>query len=262
MLARIRIIFFALIILGSFANFAQNDWGNTLIGWCEGFICLMFFIEGFVHLRKRIKIGKNYQEGSAYEHLLLGLFFLSFVFRIMWWPGGNLLVIISALFLIPFYIIQMVSFYRNNKSKGQLLVTLLTIGSFTTLVLGISLVFKIMHWPWATNLYFVGLGFTIIMIIGSAKWNFDYDNNKINILSALGLLKNNIILLYFLSFIITTFGILSSSGFGPKFYSEKMPASVEKEINKKEKGSTAKADEIKENYYNFIWNCEKNGFLE
>ena len=41
-ITRIRIILFALMIFGSFANFALNEWGNTLIVWCEVLMALSF----------------------------------------------------------------------------------------------------------------------------------------------------------------------------------------------------------------------------
>lgn len=261
---RIRIVLLALIVLGSFANFAQNAWGNVLITVCEALVSLAFIIDGIFHLKNRLRIGKSYAEGSFYECMFLGLLFLGFVFRNMWWPGTSLILIACTFALTPFYCIQIIKFYRNNVGKGRILVTLLTVGSITTLILGLSIVFKIMHWPFATLMYYVGFGLTLIMMAGSAKWTFDYDHKKINVISALSLLKNNIILLYFLTFSISTFGIMAAWGYAPKFYSQKLPQAVEIEREKGKNNSQAnlKAEEMAINYFTFEEECYKNGFLE
>lgn len=259
---RIRVVFLALIILGSFSNFAQNEWGSKLIVLSETLIAFSYFIEGVLHLRSRLKIGKAYNEGSAFENFCLGFLFFGFVMKNLWFPGSGPVLILSAFFLLLFYIVQNVKFYRVNRSKGILLVSLLTLGSFTAVILGISIVFKIMHWPGSAMLYFIGFGFSLVMIAGAAKWNFDYDNKRINVLKALSLLKNNIILLYFLTFTVSTFAILGSWGYAPRFYSQKLPQSIEKYRTAGDNRSLEKANKVIDSYIDFERNCFENGFLK
>lgn len=58
-ITRIRIVLFALMIFGSFANFALNEWGNTLIIWCEILMAASFLwevvVSSIVSLRNPLK---------------------------------------------------------------------------------------------------------------------------------------------------------------------------------------------------------------
>ena len=55
-ITRIRIVLFALMIFGSFANFALNEWGITLIVWCEILMAASFLGEIIASIIKNIKM--------------------------------------------------------------------------------------------------------------------------------------------------------------------------------------------------------------
>lgn len=252
---RLIIVLFALIFLGAFSNFAQNNWGTHLIIWSEAFIFVCYLIQAIVCLFKR-----NF--GLAYESFFLSTLFLGAVFKNNWWPGAAMLLIFSVGLLLPFYIFQIIKFYRQNITKGTLLISLLTLGSATTLIFGVSILFKIQHWPYATILFYLGMFFTIIMIIGSFKWKYEFNGETINLWRGLGLIKNNLIILYFLTFTISAYSFLASIDLAPKFYSQNLPRVIEMERNKKGVESKRNAEEMIDAYQSFIDNCEKNGFLE
>lgn len=52
---RFIVVFLALMVFGSFANFAQNEWGNTIIVVCQAFIACLFLVKSILVLYTRIK---------------------------------------------------------------------------------------------------------------------------------------------------------------------------------------------------------------
>jgi hypothetical protein len=315
-----RIICFALILFGSFANFAQNLWGNYLINVMELFLALSFVTESFVIIVKRIKnkqlkrfnitllismilfflfpffgmvltdnmVGdvfimfilimtvlmvtdgilaysrvknnRTYISG-LYENYFLFFVFMGFFSRNMRWPGSSELLILGIILLIPFYISQTISFLRHNFKDGKVLVTLLSIGSIATVVLGMGLLFKRMHWPGGYQMILTGFILTGVLIVGSFKWKYNFNNQPITIFKALKLLKTQIVPVYFALFILCFHGYLASLNMAPKFYSTIRPAAVEKLRNGTQKGETD-SWKLSEMYDRFVEASEKNGFVK
>jgi len=121
-----------------------------------------------------------------------------------------------------------------------------------------------MHWPGANTMFYVSAFFTLIMIIVSSKWKFEYDNDTINLFGALKLLSPNLIFIYFFAFTCAAYGYLNILGIVPNFYSEELPPAVAKYMSEGDQNveKSFKADELKTTYYNFIERSEKNGFLK
>jgi hypothetical protein len=70
-----RVTIFFLIIFGAFANFAQNDWGNTIIRTGELLIALLFLVEYCVVLFSRIR-NKEARYFNVLQLLLAFAFFV------------------------------------------------------------------------------------------------------------------------------------------------------------------------------------------
>ena len=81
-ITRIRIILFALMVFGAFANFALNEWGNTLIVLCEVLMALSFIVDIVITLVERVKV-KNKTKVSYTQLGLIGVMFLSVILIIV-----------------------------------------------------------------------------------------------------------------------------------------------------------------------------------
>ncbi|MBK7184057.1 MAG: hypothetical protein IPH89_14700 [Bacteroidetes bacterium] len=202
---RIRIILFALMIFGAFANFALNDWGNTIIVWCEVLMAISFIGEIAEVSYKRIQNNyrkklssivlillisitllvmasvleilftkslsdiipiilisliilvvivisealfdffKNIESQGIYESLFLCMFFVSTVFKNASLPGASIILVLSILFLVPYFVTSTVKFFKENYNFGKALIIVLTFGSFSALLLGVFNLLKTMH---------------------------------------------------------------------------------------------------------------------
>lgn len=310
------------MVFGAFANFAQNEWGNTVIITCQFLIALTFLIDAVISLMKRIKnaevkvfnlillsvvvvvvicgltilipgidsegIGvtyilsalllaillfadsfvvlnrakrnKGYTSG-VYENVFLFFCFFAFGSKNMHMIGAGPMLTMGVVFLAPFYIIKTVSFLKKNYSDGRSLVTLLSIGCLTTVLLGISLLFKVMHWPGATIFFYIAMGFTLIMIIGTLKWKYRFQDKYINVFQGFKLLKSHIVLLYYSLFIFGCYAYLVNMGLAPRFYSQRYPAAVEKLSDGTAEGERRSSDLIY-TYDTFLERSAENGFLK
>lgn len=320
-LNRIRIMLFALMVFGAFANFAQNEWGNTVITICQGLIALTFIWESFALLIKRIKAKQhnmfnvlvitvivsmflsylvgliilhqnlNYfilangiallflfiilavnevvmfvQKKSGlmpitgvYESFFLGMFFCGLMSKNFLLPGSNVVIFLSMAALILYFTIVMFRFFISNYKKGLAIISILSIGTTATILMGAAYLFKVMHWPGANIMFYVVLVFTAIMMLATIKWKYEFENKKINVLKAMQMLNKNILLFYFVSLTFGVYYQLASVGIAPKFYSQRLPSEVNKYIDERE---DEKAEELRNAYVNFIERAEKNGFLK
>jgi hypothetical protein len=263
---RIIVSFLSLMVFASFANFAQNEWSNQLILFSEVAISIVFLFQSLNIIIQKIKNKKQIQ-ANLFENFMLCLIFLGLVFRNMYWPGANILLVIPTMLLFPFYTWHIFRFFKTKFSKGKFIITLLTFGSIITLITGIAVVFKMMHWPYANALIYVSITSTILMILGSLKWAFDFDGEKISLIKSLGLIKNYLILLYFVCFTMSVYFTLVENNLAPRFYSQNRPDCIQKERDKSVDPSEAeeavrKSREIARGYETFIENCEKSGVLK
>lgn len=320
-LNRIRIVIFALMVFGAFANFAQNEWGNTVIIICQGLIALTFLAETVTYLIQRIKTKQNKVlsilsfasfcimflsyfaawiiASDASEYLVIMTVFVlllllllliideiavrvkrnaspmsikgiyeAFFFGMVFWglmsknmllPGSSVIMTLSIVALIPYFMIKMIRFFSSNYKKGFAIVSVLSIGTTATILMGAAYLFKVMHWPGANIMFYVVLAFTAIMMLATIKWKYEFENKKINMLKAMQMLNKNILLFYFVSLTFGVYYQLASVGIAPKFYSQRLPSEVNKYIDERE---DEKAEELRNAYVNFIERAEKNGFLK
>ena len=319
-ITRIRIVLFALMIFGSFANFALNEWGITLIIWCEILMAASFLGEIIASIIKNIKINyrkklsilmlslicailffvflittlvliskevsdifpkmlgssflgliliiiiealydffKKIENQGNYESFFLFILFLALIFKNNSWPGTDIMFVFSILFLVPYFITTTFKFFKENYKSGKALVIVLTIGSIATVLLGLTFMMKTMHWPFADTFFYIATIVTLIMIGGALKWKYIFNGTKINILQGLRLFKTNIILLFFMLFVFTSYKYFAIVKLAPDFYSADYPESY---YNYRNINKWDKAIEIRDAYGNFIQKAEENGFIK
>lgn len=323
-ITRIRIVLFALMIFGSFANFALNEWGNTLIIWCEILMALSFLwefvVSSIVNFRNPLKrklnlvllsvVGilciiflftvtniatpqtseeklgffiaftlitllvliiidalydffKKYENQGSYESFFLCMFFIGLFFKNSHYPGSDILLLLGILLLVPYFITTTIKFFKENYKSGKALVIVLTFGSITTLLLGLAYLTKTMHWPFANFFFFTATVMTVVMIGGAIKWNYVFNGSKINILQGLRLFKTNVILLFFMLFVFTSYKYFAILKLAPDYYSADYPGTfyeLRSKFNDQE--SRNKAYEISIAYDNFIAKAKENGFIK
>lgn len=309
------------MVFGAFANFAQNEWGNSVIIICQGLIALTFLSEAVIYLVQRVKAKQNKilsaltlatfcimflsyfsawiiaSEVSEYLviitvfALLLLLLLLiidetviwlkrnsnaiaingiyeAFFFGMVFWglmsknlllPGSSVIITLSIVVLIPYFTIKMIRFFVSNFKKGFAIVSVLSVGTTATILMGAAYLFKVMHWPGANIMFYVVLVFTVIMVLATIKWKYEFENKKINVLKAMQMLNKNILLFYFVSLTFGVYYYLAAADIAPKFYSQRLPSEVNKYISDRE---DEKAEELRNAYVNFIERAEKNGFLK
>src|ERR1700678_4394806 len=101
-LTRLRIVIFALMVLGAFADFAQNEWGNYLIVVCEALISFTFLFDAVKSLIQRLKqenrktLNLVQLGGALVLFVLLYLFMAWQAFFLFWYPLFAIIELVDA----------------------------------------------------------------------------------------------------------------------------------------------------------------------
>ena len=121
---RIQYFLFAIILLGMFASFAQNEYSSILLYDPFLFIGLLFFIEMFLYFKES---GGNQSSVlySFFECLALGLFFCGTFLFIMHWSGAVIPVVAGGLVILILYsgvgIKSLVNKAKNEKGMSLMM---------------------------------------------------------------------------------------------------------------------------------------------
>lgn len=198
-----------------------------------------------------------------YENFFLFVFYTALFFKNASLPGASALLVLSVVFLIPYFVTSTIKFCKLYYKQGKGLTLVLTVGSIATILFGLANLMKTMHYPFATISFYLAFAFTLVMIAGALKWNYEFNGQKVNIIYGLKLFKTNVILLFFILFVFSCYRQLAMMKIAPGFYSADYPASFYKLRNN---GTTdedwKKINEIRGAYEKFTQNAEKNGFLK
>ena len=89
--------------------------------------------------------------------------FLGSIFKIMHWPGASIMIIIGA-FSFAFIFIPLLIFIKFKEVIFLFDKFIYSIGVVLGTILMIGLIFKLMHWPWAT----------VLMLSSIVIFNFVY----------------------------------------------------------------------------------------
>ena len=176
--------------------------------------------------------------------------------------GSSIAITSSITFLFVHYLRFIIRFIRLNYKNGKLLVTTLSIGAFSTIFLGFSLQFMLLHWKYATNVYCFGTILLGLFFILSIKRKYEFNKQIVTLRQGLHLIKNHLVLLFFVVSVYSTYGFLVVEKKAPVFYSNRYPEAVGRLMNVGNMASDTKAKDLKDRYDNFIWNCQGHGLLK
>ena len=107
-------------------------------------------------------------------------FTIGSIFKVMHWPGASLLILlgmaIGALVFLP--LIFLFKKNETTESKGKIV---LGIGVINGILFCAYSLFKVMHWPYASNLWFITLGLFSFVFIPLYFFNgIKNEANKVN----------------------------------------------------------------------------------
>ena len=253
-LNNIRYVLFAVSLVGLFANFAQNEYGLSMLWISDLFIALIFWVEAFYYLAKNIGFSKLKAIYLYAEHFFVGCFFMGWYFRCMHWPGAALLFIFPTLFIIIMYFSYLIRVARREPRKGGALALVTIIFILASICAITGQAFKTMHWPFSNVLNrFAGVSGVVFIIFMIMKKKYLYEGVKISLLSRLQKIPGKMMLVfcYFafwgLYIQLVGFNIL------PGFYTLSRPHVLEK----MRVDGDPRADAYDENYLNFLFNREE-----
>lgn len=96
--------------------------------------------------------------------ILINLQLAGVIFKVNHWPGAGILLTLSIILMVfYFFPIALINSYKQHKNKSQLhlyLIAYLTI-AFTSL----GMLFKILHWPGASIMLFIGLPLPFVLFL-------------------------------------------------------------------------------------------------
>ena len=125
------------------------------------------------------------------EKILSSIFLIGLLFKILSWPYGSVLIIISASIISTLYFVVAFYLFCDKNIKNQKLSLSITSGIFLSII-PLGVLFKIMYWPGAQNLLLIGsilasILYAIIYYFNS-KANHDLKNYYKNMLTRTGVL--------------------------------------------------------------------------
>ena len=247
---RIQYFLFAIILIGMFASFAQNDYSSYLLNYPFLFIGILFLIEMVLTIRE-FSSKKSSTLFSFFEYLALTLFFCGSFFIIMHWIGADPIILSGVLILLILYsgygIKALMKYF--NKETGPFLI-LFSIALVTCLAI-IALVFKLQNWTGAGLL--IGssgiLSFLILLLI-LVNIKVQSENGKITLRDCLKQIKTKLVLSYLFFSFWTIYFTLISVGIAPRLYSLANPPALEKMYQ----DHNPKADIYYKYFQNFLTN--------
>jgi len=247
-------IAFALIVWGSFANFAQNDYGYMMLHWAWFAIGIILLTEAVINLTLIRSIGAARALYLFSEHFLIALFFLAGFFKFRHFAGAGPMYASSCIFLTLLYIISAFIRLAKDWKHGKALAILIFLVYLSAALAVAALVFKVMHWPFSNLLGFACLVLCPgILLIALLKRKFLYKGESISLFSRLRTLtgRPGLVFGYFNVWVIyISFIVL---GLAPDFYTHAMgrPPAAEQ---LRQKRQDERADRYMENYEMFFQN--------
>jgi len=248
----IRYILFALMVLGGFANFAQNNYGIQILYDCHLFVAFTFFIEACVVLKKEFREGKLKAITRFFEYLFIGLIFLGFYFKFRHVFGASPLILLGFIFLALQYLIFTLNRLFRDFRKGKLLALMVFLFMVPAMTSVTWIVFKNMHWRGSFMLAWVSIiSMLLFLLIAFIKKRFYFEGETISLFTRLAQLpgKKVLVAAYFTIWVVHF--LLVVYNMAPNFYTLSNPSKVEELLEKKE---AERVDEYMNNYYTFFEN--------
>lgn len=247
-ISRIQYFLFAIILIGMFASFAQNDYSSYLLNYPYLLIGISFLI-GMMLTIKEFSTNKTATYFLFFEYLALGLFFCGSFLLTMHWASADPFLLLGVLILLVLYLsygIKILSKYFN-KEQGPFLI-LFCISIFTCLAM-IACIFKLQNWSGAGVLISLSgiLSFVILLLI-LINVRVQSENGLIPLRVYFRKIKTKLILSYIFFSFWTIYFTLTSFGIAPRLYSLANPPALEKMYQ----DHNPKADLYWKNFQNFL----------
>lgn len=245
---KIQYFLFAIILLGMFASFAQNEYSSILLNYPYLFIGLLFIIEIFFSL-KEFRENQSTAVYSFFERLGLGLFFCGTFFMAIHWVGAVLTIMTGGLILLILYFsFGIKTFFNNFRNKKRMSLTLFCL-AFATCLAMIAYIFKLQHRVFAGFLTVASGSFSfliLLLIIFNIKML--QGKEKINFRDCLRQIKTKLVLAYAFFSFWTLYFTLVSCGIAPRLYSLANPPALDKMYQEQNPA----ADVYRKNYQQFL----------
>lgn len=288
----IRYVILAVMIVGSFANFAQNEWGNTVIVASQIALALSFLIQIFLvssqsyrQLHGKRPAPSNFLEfcklvGSSLlvvvagtfsistslkkeentkahilECVLLFLGFLGAIFRNLFLTGAAIISVLALAELSIFYLIAAIRFVIKTFKTNRVLALLGGGIVVSGVILSLAILFTVQHWPGGAELLNIGLVMASVLLSLTLWRKFNFNKSTITINQGLAMVSSNFVFVFYMCLMFTGYIWAKRIGIAPAFYSQHYPASVYKSAG-------GRAIEEKDAYESFIKNCRSNGLLK
>jgi len=250
----IKIILFSLVIFGCFANFAQNDYGFQIIKLCLVGLAVTYFVEAIISKRK---LKSNF---LMWEALAISVFLDGFIFKMMHWPGGGVMLIISGGVLSLIYLTRGIKSFRKERGSGLALSFLVLMVYLSVAIAFAGWVFNIQHYPGADLLGQMTL-FMFPALFVAMFFKFKHGKKTVRFAGYMQSRAGNIRLMFIVFSVIVGYFIMRSADVVPHFYSLSMPPKMEELSVKGATGTDERAEKrwrkYKKGYYDFLYNRGK-----
>ena len=250
---QIRYVLFGLMVLGAFANFAQNEYGWTIIYTAEFLIGLTFLVESFLWLKNYEQLSKGKVFYFFYDNFWLGILFIGYS---LWFNGASpiprMTILLSLFFLTIQYLIFAIRVVIKEFGKGTLQAIIVSLFSLTTILSVIALSWKINRWG-GTSILMISsiyaIAFITLLVIIKRKYN--YKGERITIKDRFKIIPGNMLLVFCYFSIWIIYFALIPLGIVPGFYTLSNPPAAEQ---LKQTNHSSRADAYYGNYSNFLEN--------
>ena len=249
-ISRIQYFLFAIILIGMFASFAQNDYSSYLLNYPFLFIGILFIIEMFM-TTKEFSAKKPSTLFSFFEYFGLGLFFCGSFFMTIHWAGADPAILLGVLILLILYSGLGADILSKifKKETGPFFI-LFALALFTCLAM-IAIIFKVQNWIGAGILIGLsGILSFIILVLIFINIKVQSENGKVPLRSFLLKIKTKLILSFMFFSFWTIYFTLISIGIAPRLYSLANPPALEKMYQE----HNPKAELYYRNFQNFLDN--------
>lgn len=247
----IRFILFGFIVLGCFANFAQNEYGLDIVYVSEFCIGLIFLTEGII-LRIRnyyAEKAKRYYLHTA--HLLIGIIFIAFAFARNPSPYSRVPAILALVFLLLKYMIYGIRILIYESKKGVVITILSFLFILSTFLSVFALACIVEHFPWRNTLREWTFGACLFFLLAAiVKRKYSHDGESVTLISHFKKIPGKMFLVFCYFSIWSVYITLSGFGIAPGFYTlSNPPAADQLKLE-----SPERSDMYWENYSNFFEN--------
>ena len=250
-------LLFILLVMGTFASMARNNYGLKIIGgvaFAFGLVFLLEFITAVVRKEKK----DSYELAEQAAMILFSMIFGCRVFNIHF-SYIEWMFVVAGAWLVFFYIRKLVIRYRRLVAMNRRLAWMGIFFHLSIILFLISLIIS----PFATqNAEWVGiLAFTffLVFIIGAfAKRDDLVEGNKVTTIQMVTGYKDHSIVLSILFLLFFLFAAFNKAGMLPTTYSDEMPQAyfklVDDAVSGKEKSVDGKYkyEEFMEQYEQFL----------